>query len=111
VPVTAIVTTYYGGRMISTWHALYGSAANSNARIEENVGGSRVVQAFEEFAHPHPRRCDLGARDANRTGDSAVARRGLQGPLDALAMVRSRWAMTSVADRILTIDDGCLVES
>ncbi len=37
-----------------TWHALYGSVANSNARIEENVGGSRVVQAFEEFAHPHP---------------------------------------------------------
>lgn len=26
-------------------------------------------------------------------------------------MVRSRWAMTRVADRILTIDDGCLVES
>lgn len=51
VPATAIVTTYYGGRMTSTWHALYGSVADFNARIEENVGGIRVVQAFANENH------------------------------------------------------------
>ncbi|MDI7861606.1 ABC transporter ATP-binding protein/permease [Rhizobiaceae bacterium n13] len=51
VPATAIVTTYYGGRMTSTWHALYGSVAEFNARIEENVGGIRVVQAFANENH------------------------------------------------------------
>jgi ATP-binding cassette subfamily B protein len=51
VPVTAIVTTYYGGRMTSTWHGLYNSVADFNARIEENVGGIRVVQAFANENH------------------------------------------------------------
>lgn len=51
VPATAIVTAYYGGRMTSTWHALYGSVADFNARIEENVGGIRVVQAFANENH------------------------------------------------------------
>ncbi|QRM57762.1 ABC transporter ATP-binding protein [Sinorhizobium sp. BG8] len=51
VPLTAIVTTYYGGRMTGTWHALYGRVADFNARIEENVGGIRVVQAFANEDH------------------------------------------------------------
>ncbi|EXL01661.1 multidrug ABC transporter ATP-binding protein [Brucella anthropi] len=46
VPVTAIVTTLYGKRMTATWHALYRRVGEFNARIEENVGGIRVVQAF-----------------------------------------------------------------
>ncbi|GLS10509.1 ABC transporter [Sinorhizobium fredii USDA 205] len=51
VPVTAIVTAYYGGRMTSTWHGLYNRVADFNARIEENVGGIRVVQAFANENH------------------------------------------------------------
>ena len=51
VPLTAWVTTYYGSRMTSTWHALYGRVADFNARIEENVGGIRVVQAFANEDH------------------------------------------------------------
>jgi ATP-binding cassette subfamily B protein len=51
VPITAYVTTYYGTRMTSTWHALFGRAAEFNARIEENVGGIRVVQAFTNEDH------------------------------------------------------------
>ncbi|MBB4105918.1 ABC transporter ATP-binding protein [Allorhizobium borbori] len=46
VPVTAWVTTHYGTRMTATWHALYGRVADFNTRIEENVGGIRVVQSF-----------------------------------------------------------------
>ncbi len=51
VPVTAILTTVYGQRMTETWHALYGRVAEFNARIEENVGGIRVVQAFANEDH------------------------------------------------------------
>jgi ATP-binding cassette subfamily B protein len=51
VPVTAWVTTRYGRRMTKTWHALYGRVADFNARIEETVGGIRVVQAFANEEH------------------------------------------------------------
>jgi ATP-binding cassette subfamily B protein len=46
VPITAYITLHYGGRMTATWNSLFGRVAEFNARIEENVGGIRVVQAF-----------------------------------------------------------------
>ena len=51
VPVTAWITSRYGGRMTRNWHALFGRVGNFNARIEENVGGIRVVQAFANEDH------------------------------------------------------------
>ncbi len=51
VPLTAWVTTRYGRRMTTTWHSLYGRVADFNARIEETVGGIRVVQAFANEDH------------------------------------------------------------
>ena len=51
VPLTAWVTTRYGGRMTRNWQALYGRVGNFNHRIEENVGGIRVVQAFANEEH------------------------------------------------------------
>lgn len=51
VPLTAWVTLRYGSRMTNTWRALYGRVAAFNARIEENVGGIRVVQAFTNEDH------------------------------------------------------------
>lgn len=51
VPVTAILTAVYGKRMTATWHALYGRVGEFNARIEENIGGIRVVQAFANEDH------------------------------------------------------------
>jgi ATP-binding cassette, subfamily B, bacterial len=51
VPLTAFVTTFYGRRMTGTWHALYGRVADFNTRIEANVGGIRVVQAFTNEDH------------------------------------------------------------
>ncbi|AOF94430.1 ABC transporter ATP-binding protein [Sinorhizobium sp. RAC02] len=51
LPVTAIVTIRYGKRMTTTWHAIYGRVADFNVRIEENVGGIRVVQAFANEDH------------------------------------------------------------
>ena len=51
VPLTAWLTTRYGGRMTRNWQALYGKVGDFNARIEENVGGIRVVQAFANEDH------------------------------------------------------------
>lgn len=51
VPVMAVVTTIYGKRMTTNSHALYSRIGEFNARIEENVGGIRVVQAFTNEDH------------------------------------------------------------
>jgi ATP-binding cassette, subfamily B, bacterial len=46
VPITGFVTGYFGARMTRTWKQLFRRVGEFNARIEENVGGIRVVQAF-----------------------------------------------------------------
>src|SRR5690606_27951563 len=51
VPMTGFVTAYYGQQMTVTWRALYGRVAAFNTRIESNVGGIRVVQAFANEDH------------------------------------------------------------
>ncbi len=51
VPLTAVVTTIYGKRMTATWRALYERVGEFNARIEENIGGIRVVQSFANEEH------------------------------------------------------------
>jgi ATP-binding cassette subfamily B protein len=51
VPVTGWLTARFGGRMTRNWRAIYGRVGNFNARIEENVGGIRVVQAFANEDH------------------------------------------------------------
>lgn len=51
VPFTAWLTSRYGGRMTANWQALYGRVGAFNVRIEENVGGIRVVQAFANEEH------------------------------------------------------------
>jgi ATP-binding cassette, subfamily B, bacterial len=51
VPVTAIITTRYGSRMTRTWKSLFMRVGEFNARIEDNVGGMRVVQAFANEDH------------------------------------------------------------
>ncbi|KMO34194.1 multidrug ABC transporter ATP-binding protein [Methylobacterium tarhaniae] len=51
LPVIAFVTVRYGGRMTQNWQAQYGRVGAFNARIEENVGGIRVVKAFANEAH------------------------------------------------------------
>ncbi len=51
VPITAYVSTRYGGRMTQNFRALFARVGAFNARIEENVGGMRVVQAFGREDH------------------------------------------------------------
>ncbi|HRP46528.1 MAG TPA: ABC transporter ATP-binding protein [Trueperaceae bacterium] len=51
VPFTGWFTVRYGGRMTRNWRAIYDRVGAFNGRIEENVGGIRVVQAFANEDH------------------------------------------------------------
>lgn len=51
VPPTAWISARYGAAMTRTWRSLFGRVGEFNARIEENVGGMRVVQAFANEEH------------------------------------------------------------
>ncbi len=51
VPPCAWISARYGAAMTRTWRSLFGRVGEFNARIEENVGGIRVVQAFANEEH------------------------------------------------------------
>ncbi|WP_103765094.1 ABC transporter ATP-binding protein [Roseovarius confluentis] len=61
VPVMVVLLAVYGGRMTRAWQAIYGRVGQFNVRLEETLGGIRVVQAFTNEAHER----ELFA-DANR---------------------------------------------
>ena len=65
VPASAILAGRYGARMTNSFRALFGRVGQFNARIEENVGGMRVVQAFAN--EEHERRLFALDNDAYRT--------------------------------------------
>ncbi len=51
LPFSVWLTGRYGGRLTTNWRALFHRVAEFNHRIEENVGGIRVVQAFANEDH------------------------------------------------------------
>ncbi|TYC53117.1 ABC transporter ATP-binding protein [Rhodobacterales bacterium] len=59
IPIVLLVVSRYGGRMTTNWQSLYRRVGDFNVRVEENVGGMRLVQAF---ANEHHER-DLFAKD------------------------------------------------
>ena len=62
VPLAGFIVARYGGRMTRNWQAQYGRVGAFNARLEENIGGIRVVQAFANEGHER----ELFARDNQR---------------------------------------------
>jgi ATP-binding cassette subfamily B protein len=51
VPLILWVTTRYGTKMTRTWRDMFARVGDFNARIENNVSGMRVVQAFANEDH------------------------------------------------------------
>jgi ATP-binding cassette subfamily B protein len=51
VPPMTWISARYGSAMTKTMRTLFGRVGDFNARIEENVGGIRVVQAFANEDH------------------------------------------------------------
>ena len=50
-PLVTVASTRYGNRMTQNFRALFRQVGAFNARVEENVGGMRVVQAFANEEH------------------------------------------------------------
>lgn len=69
VPLMAWLAFRYGGRMTRNWQMLYARVGDFNVRLEENIGGIRVVKAFanEDFER------DLFARDNARYRTTKLA--------------------------------------
>ena len=51
VPAMLALVIVYGGRMTRTWRDIYSRVGNFNVRLEEALGGIRVVQAFGNEGH------------------------------------------------------------
>lgn len=51
VPLMVWLVIFFGRKMTSTYRSLFGEVGNFNARIEDNVGGIRVVQSFANERH------------------------------------------------------------
>ena len=51
VPLAGFVVARYGALMAQNWRRQFGRVGAFNARLEENIGGMRVVQAFANEAH------------------------------------------------------------
>ncbi|CNK83025.1 ABC transporter ATP-binding protein [Yersinia aleksiciae] len=51
VPFMTYLVSRYGSQMTETWRKLFGQVGNFNARIEESIGGIRVVKAFANESH------------------------------------------------------------
>lgn len=50
-PLCVILIAVFGRRLTRTWQEIYSSVARFNVRLEENLGGMRVVQSFANEAH------------------------------------------------------------
>jgi ATP-binding cassette subfamily B protein len=85
------VATIYGNRMTQNFRAIFAGIGVFNARVEENIGGMRVVQAFANETHER----GLFARD-----NEAYRRTKLEGyrmmaagmALTYLSMRATRWS-------------------
>ncbi|EAQ27425.1 ABC multidrug efflux transporter, fused ATPase and inner membrane subunit [Roseovarius sp. 217] len=51
VPAMVWLVAVYGGRMTRAWQEIYGRVGAFNVRLEEAIGGIRVVQAFTNEPH------------------------------------------------------------
>jgi ATP-binding cassette, subfamily B, bacterial len=86
VPFIAWLSSKYGRGMTRTWGALFSRVGDFNARIEENVGGIRVVQAFANEDHERA----LFARDNARYRETKLRAYGLMAASMSLSYLSMR---------------------
>ncbi|ODT72517.1 MAG: multidrug ABC transporter ATP-binding protein [Pelagibacterium sp. SCN 63-23] len=51
VPIMTWLVSTYGARMTRNWRELFGRVGEFNIRVEDSIGGVRVVKAFGNEAH------------------------------------------------------------
>ena len=69
VPIILWVAMYFSGKMTKTWRQLFRSIGQFNARIEDALGGVRVVKAFANEDHER----QLFAINNNRYRETKLA--------------------------------------
>ncbi|MDR7313803.1 ABC transporter ATP-binding protein [Brevibacillus nitrificans] len=55
IPIMIWLVIHFNRKMTTAFHRMYGDMADFNARVEDNVGGMRVVQAFANEAFENGR--------------------------------------------------------
>ncbi|MGC4042338.1 MAG: ABC transporter ATP-binding protein [Armatimonas sp.] len=90
VPPMTWISTRYGRAMTQTMRSLFARVGDFNARIEENVGGIRVVQAFANEDHERA----LFAEDNNRYRDTK---------LDAYRLMSKSMSLSYMTMRIVQL--------
>ena len=90
VPPMMWISTRYGRAMTQNMRDLFGRVGDFNARIEENVGGIRVVQAFANEDHERA----LFARDNARYRETK---------LDAYRLMSKSMSLSYVTMRVVTL--------
>ena len=90
VPPMMWISTRYGRAMTQTMRTLFSRVGDFNARIEENVGGIRVVQAFANEDHER----------ALFAGDNARYR---ETKLDAYRLMSKSMSLSYMTMRIVTL--------
>jgi ATP-binding cassette subfamily B protein len=90
VPPMTFISTRYGRAMTLTMRTLFSRVGDFNARIEENVGGMRVVQAFANEDHERK----LFARDNERYRDTK---------LDAYRLMSKSMSLSYMTMRIVQL--------
>lgn len=65
VPLTVWVVSNFGGRMTAVWRSIFSRLGQFNVRLEEALGGIRLVQAFAN--EDHERRLFAQDNDSFRT--------------------------------------------
>src|SRR5882724_6700285 len=90
VPPMTWISTRFGSAMTRTMRTLFGRVGDFNARIEENVGGIRVVQAFANEDHERK----LFARDNERYRDTK---------LDAYRLMSKSMSLSYMTMRIVQL--------
>ncbi len=90
VPPMTFISTRYGSAMTKTWRSLFGRVGDFNARIEENVGGIRVVKAFANEDHER----ELFAFDNGRYRDTK---------LDAYRLMSKSMSLSYMTMRIVQL--------
>lgn len=90
VPPMTWISTRYGSAMTQTMRTLFSRVGDFNARIEENVGGIRVVQAFANENHERT----LFARDNERYRDTK---------LDAYRLMSKSMSLSYMTMRIVQL--------
>jgi ATP-binding cassette subfamily B protein len=92
VPLMVWVVAVYGARMTRSWRDIYARVGSFNVRLEEAIGGIRVVQAFANEQHEEK----LFARDNAAYRDTKLSAYSIMAKASAIQYMGLRFVQVVV---------------